>query len=49
MIEVGVYLVIVVAIAGLGVRLGMIVAGRLDRRLAPPDAEPASAPHEEQP
>lgn len=49
MIEVAVYLVIVIAIAGLGIRLGMIVAGRIDRRLTPPDAEAPAAPPEEQP
>jgi hypothetical protein len=48
-IEAAAYLVIAIAIAGLGARLGMIVAGRIDRRLAPPDAEPPPAPHEEQP
>jgi hypothetical protein len=47
-IEVVVYLVIVIALAGLGVRLGMILAGRIDRRLAPPDVDPPHAPTEEQ-
>ncbi len=48
MIEVGAYLVVVVLVFGLGIRLGMIVAGRIDRRLTPPEATPPSAPHEEQ-
>ena len=48
MIEVAVYLVVVLLIAGLGVWLGIILAGRIDRHLAPPDAAP-SQPQEEQP
>ena len=47
--KVAVYLVVVLAIAGLGVRLGIILAGRIDRRLTPPDAEPGPATREDQP
>ena len=49
MSEVAVYLVIVLAIAGLGIWLGIILGGRIDRRITPPDAEPAPPPNEEQP
>ena len=49
MIEVAVYLVIVLALAGLGVRIGMILAGRIDRHLTPPDAEAATPPPAEEP
>ena len=49
MIEVAVYLVIVLAIAGLGIWLGMILGGRIDRRMTPPDAEPPPTPNEEPP
>jgi hypothetical protein len=47
-IEIAVYLVIVLAIAGIGIWLGIILGGRIDRRMTPPDAEPAPAPNEEQ-
>jgi len=49
MMEVAVYLVIVLLIGGLGIWIGMILAGRIDRRMTPPDAEPPAAPTEEQP
>ena len=49
MIEIALYLAAVLLIAGLGIRIGMILAGRIDRRMTPPDAEPASAPQEDQP
>lgn len=49
MIEVAVYLVIVLAIGGIGIWLGIILAGRIDRRMTPPDAETPAAPTEEQP
>ncbi len=49
MIEVVAYLALALAVTGLGVWLGMILAGRIDRRLAPPDAEPPPPSHEEQP
>jgi len=48
-IEVAVYLVIALVIGGLGIWIGMILAGRIDRRMTPPDAEPPEAPTEEQP
>ncbi|MFN8629149.1 MAG: hypothetical protein U0838_02160 [Chloroflexota bacterium] len=49
MIEVAVYLAIVLVIGGLGVWIGIIVAGRIDRRMTPPDAEPADPPPTEEP
>ena len=48
MTELAVYVVAVAVIAGLGIWLGIIVAGRIDRRMARPDAEP-TPPNEEQP
>ncbi len=48
MIEVAVYLVVVVIVAVVGVRLGMILAGPIDRRLTPPDPETPVPPEEEQ-
>jgi hypothetical protein len=47
-IEAVAYLALALAVTGLGVWLGMILAGRIERRLAPPDAEPPPS-HEEQP
>jgi hypothetical protein len=47
-IEVAIYLVVVLLIGGLGVRLGMIVAGQIDRRTTPADAEPAPPPPTEE-
>jgi hypothetical protein len=44
-----VFLLIVAAVAGVGVALGMILAGRIDRLMASPTAEPPGTPQEEQP
>ncbi len=49
MIELGAYVLAVAVVLVIGIRLGMILAGRIDRHLAPPDAAVQPAPHEEQP
>ncbi len=41
-----VFVVVVAAMAGIGVWLGMIVAGRIDQRMAPRAAEPPPQPPE---
>jgi hypothetical protein len=43
-----VFVVLVAAMAGIGIAFGMIVAGRIDRLMAPRSAEPPPA-EEEQP
>jgi hypothetical protein len=47
-IELGAYVAVVAAVLVIGIRLGMMLAGRIDRRSAPPDAAAPSATHEEQ-
>ncbi|MHB8960859.1 MAG: hypothetical protein ACYDAN_14705 [Candidatus Limnocylindrales bacterium] len=39
-----VFVVVVAAMAGVGIWLGMIVAGRIDQRMAPRAAEPPRPP-----
>ncbi len=41
-----IFVMVVAAVAGVGIALGMIVAGRIDRRMAPRAAEPPTAPTE---
>ena len=48
MIEALVYLVIVVGVAGIGVWVGIILAGRIDRRTTPSAGEPAAQPTPEE-
>lgn len=43
-----VFVAIVGAVTGIGIAVGMIVAGRIDRLMAPPGAE-TPTPHEEDP
>lgn len=49
MIELAAFVALAAGVAGIGLWLGIIVGGRIDRRLSPPDPEPLSGPHEEQP
>ncbi len=49
MIEVAVFLVASLAVAAAGIRLGIILAGRIDRHLAAADAEPPGQTGEDQP
>ena len=52
MIELGVYLVVTAVLFVVAIRIGMILAVRIDRRLTTPDAAPSAppeAPHEEEP
>jgi hypothetical protein len=49
MIELAAYVVVVAAVAGVGIVLGMILGRRIDRRLTPPDADPPAPSSEEQP
>ena len=49
MIELGAYLAVVAVVLGLGIRLGMMLAGRIDRHLAPADPAAPPASQEEQP
>ncbi|HEY4751719.1 MAG TPA: hypothetical protein VIH37_00435 [Candidatus Limnocylindrales bacterium] len=44
-----VFIVLVAAMAGIGLAFGMILAGRIDRRSAPRSAEPPPAEEEQQP
>ena len=39
LVEVAIYLVAVAAIAGLGIWIGMIIAPRIGRLMAPPDED----------
>jgi hypothetical protein len=39
LVEVAIYLVAVVVIAGLGIWIGMIIAPRIGRLMAPPDED----------
>lgn len=48
MIEVAVFLAAALAVGAAGVRLGMILAGRIDRHLAAADAEPPGQIGEDQ-
>jgi hypothetical protein len=48
-IEIAVYLVIVLVIGGLGIRIGMIVAGRIDGRMNRAEPEPVDPPPTEEP
>ena len=48
MTDLVVFVLLVAAIGGVGIAVGMIVAGRIDRLLAPPTAEGPPA-QEEQP
>jgi hypothetical protein len=41
-----VFIAIVAAMAGVGIALGIIVAGRMDRLMTPRSAEPPGAPPE---
>ncbi len=42
-----VFAALVGVVAAVGIAVGMIVAGRIDRRMAPPTAEPPTAAQEE--
>lgn len=42
------YLLVVLVIGGFGVWVGMILAGRIDRRMTPADAEPIEPPPAEE-
>jgi len=48
MSDVVVFLVFAGVVAGVGIAVGMIVAGRIDRIMAPRDAAPAPAPPQEE-
>ncbi len=48
MIEVVVYLAVVLGLAAIGVWVGIILAGRIDRRMTPPEADPAVTPAPEE-
>lgn len=49
MSDVVIFLAIVAAVTAVGIAVGMIVAGRIDRHMAPPTAEPPPTAQEDQP